>query len=152
MLCIDSSLQPNLAVSSRRKLVFELPVTAPSSDQWAGAGFVPPAEETQTLTSRPTFPPTPYPILGTETPTVSPSTTAPAAAPVTTSPTRPKRPTGSPIELSDITQYNDGGTFIIKNDTSFTDESIIVSENTTLVLEEGGFIAAPLNTDWPAVR
>lgn len=63
------------------------------------------------------------------------------------------QPTGSPIELSDVTIYNDGGTYIIENDkTSFTDESLVVSKNTTLVLEEGGYIAAPLNTDWPAVR
>lgn len=35
---------------------------------------------------------------------------------------------------------------------SITDESIVLTNNSTLILEEGGYIEAPLNTDWPAIR
>jgi len=55
-------------------------------------------------------------------------------------------------ELSDITIYNDGGTVVINAASSFTDENIVVTKSTTLMLEEGGYIEAPLNTDWPAIR
>eukprot|EP00571_Detonula_confervacea_P012972 CAMPEP_0172305388 /NCGR_PEP_ID=MMETSP1058-20130122/6691_1 /TAXON_ID=83371 /ORGANISM="Detonula confervacea, Strain CCMP 353" /LENGTH=1217 /DNA_ID=CAMNT_0013016979 /DNA_START=73 /DNA_END=3723 /DNA_ORIENTATION=+ len=139
------------------KLVFELPIAAPADRApWNDNSFTPPAAESQTTkrpTFRPTLNPTPYPLRD---PTLSPATSLDASRPttlVTPRPTSPQKPTGSPFELSDITQYNNGGIYIINNEaSSFTDESIVVTKNTTIVLEKGGFIEAPLNTNWPAVR
>lgn len=49
--------------------------------------------------------------------------------------------------------YNDGGMYMIGSEaSSITDESIVLTNNSTLILEEGGYIEAPLNTDWPAIR
>jgi len=78
---------------------------------------------------------------------------APTARLDTYPPTSPRRPTRSPVEQSDVTIFNDGRSHSINNyESSFIDESIVVSNNTTLIMEEGGYIEAPLNTDWPAVR
>lgn len=63
------------------------------------------------------------------------------------------RPTGSPVERSDITVFNDGVEHRINDGaSSYKDESIVVSDHTTLILEAGGSIAAPMNTTWPAIR
>ncbi len=63
------------------------------------------------------------------------------------------RPTSSPVKRSLVTIFNDGGTHTIRDaSTSFTDESIVVSDGTTLILEEGGFVEAPKNSSWPAIR
>ena len=133
------------------KLVFELPIAAPADRAPLNDDSVTSPAETQTTrrpTFRPTFKPTPYPLIDARDPTLPPS-----VSPGTSLPTRPREPTGNPVEFSDVTQYNNGGIYTINNDaSSFTDESIVVTENTTLVLEQGGYIEAPLNTDWPAVR
>ena len=139
------------------------------------------SSQTQT-TPRPTFPPTfkptPFPIESTG----QPIEESPATSPITPRPTRQQGPTSAPFgkncstnilhhlpciiscwhprsrrifissELSDITIYNDGGTVVINAASSFTDENIVVTQSTTLMLEEGGYIEAPLNTDWPAIR
>lgn len=114
------------------RLVFELPIAA--SSQFDGGDIVIVPVETQTTTRQPSSSPTferlPYPVID--------------AGEVTS------RPTGSPVEFSDLTQYNNGGRYEI--DGQVTDESVLLSRNTTLVLEQGGYIEAPLNTDWPAVR
>ena len=68
-------------------------------------------------------------------------------------PADPTEPTSSPVEFSDITQYNDGAVYTIDNEgASFTDESLVITRGTTLVLDAGGYVEAPLNTDWPALR
>lgn len=57
------------------------------------------------------------------------------------------------MERSNVTVFNTGETItIINEDTSFKDETLVLTEETTLVLEEGGYISAPTNTDWPAIR
>ena len=63
-------------------------------------------------------------------------------------------PTSSPIEFSNRTVYNDGGIHVINSEsTSFRHETIIVTDKTTLRLEDNGYIIAPDNSDgWPAVR
>lgn len=62
-------------------------------------------------------------------------------------------PTNSPIELSNITQYNNGEAFVIDGDeSSFAEETLVVTKKTKLTLKEGGYVSAPVNTDWPAVR
>lgn len=135
------------------KLVFELPIVAqpvPEDGDESEAS----SAETQIIARRPTYRPTLKP-------TIQPSMTVPdpslppAVSPGTSPPTprRPQEPTGTPVEWSDITSYNDGEIHLINNtQTSFIDESIAVSKNTTLILDRGGYIEAPLNTDWPAVR
>lgn len=137
--------------------MFELPVSPAADRPWkdeSNSSPPPPPPSSpgqpqvwQRPTFKPTFRPTPYPVA-------SVTTNKPiATTPTTPRPTGDGRPTGSPIEFSDITIYNDGSTVVINNEaTSFTDESIVVTKNTTLMLEEGGYIEAPLNTDWPAIR
>ena len=139
------------------KLVFELPVVAkPERSPWNNDVNAPPTFQSQITTTprptfRPTFKPTPFPSMP-SVPTIDDqeATTLP---PATSSPTSPQRPTRSPFEFSDITIYNTGGTYIINSEaSSFTDESIVVTQNTILMLEDGGYVVSPLNTDWPAVR
>jgi len=136
--------------------VFELPVSPSADRPWKDNNSPPPPppqskpgqpQVWQRPTFKPTFRPSPNPVA-------SVSTNKPIATnPTTPRPTGDGSPTGSPIEFSDITIYNDGSTVVINNEaTSFTDESIVVTKNTTLMLEEGGYVEAPLNTDWPAIR
>lgn len=63
-------------------------------------------------------------------------------------------PTNSPVERSNLTILDDGGIHIINNQvTSFDHESIVVKDNTTLILEAGGYIKAPDSSDGlPALR
>ncbi|KAL7552072.1 hypothetical protein ACHAWF_015324, partial [Thalassiosira exigua] len=146
------------------KLVFELPIGASSDSQpvgvdpWAEVNGISSAGEIQPYTP-PTFRPTPRPTpLPTSSesrptaqdpiaPTVTTTTSPPTVASLPTSPTR------SPVEYSDVTVLNDGRTHVIDNDaSSLLDESIILTRNTTLSIEKGGYIQAPFNTDWPAIR
>ncbi|KAL7510155.1 hypothetical protein ACHAXN_007239 [Cyclotella atomus] len=60
-------------------------------------------------------------------------------------------PTSSPVEFSNITLYNDGSTHIIQ-DNSHSEEVFVVTDKTTLELQEGGVISAPSNSEWPAIR
>jgi len=133
------------------KLVFELPIMTPAEIvSWNENNVVTPTEPqaTKRPTFEPTFEETLQPIMDARIPTLPPTQTM-----VTSPPTRQEPPTHSPVELSDMTVYNNGGNFIISNQaTSLTDESIVLTKNTTLTLEQGGYIAAPLNTDWPAIR
>jgi hypothetical protein len=132
------------------KLLFELPVTDASQNTPGSGGVAQPSEPFLNL---PTKPPTGRPIPSLTPYPVKSVSNAPTILAVTVQPTTPRVPTGSPIEISDITQWNDGETHVISDkETSFLDESIVVTTNTTLVLEEGGYIEAPLNTNWPAVR
>ena len=88
--------------------------------------------------------PTPYPQVE----EVQYQTMAPTARLNTYPPTSPRGPTRSPVEQSDVTVFNDGRSQSINNyESSFIDESIIVSNNTALIMEEGGYIEAPLNMD-----
>eukprot|EP00985_Skeletonema_marinoi_P017904 scaffold9914_cov142-Skeletonema_marinoi.AAC.1 len=141
------------------KLLFELPLSEASSPNTpaasgGGSSFVQPSEPV--VNRPPTKPPTVRPTtvqLQTPSPVKSVTTNAPTILPVTAEPTTPRVPTGSPIELSDITQWNDGETHVINSkETSFLDESIVVTRGTTFLLEPGGYVEAPLNTNWPAVR
>ena len=137
--------------------MFELPFAVADFDQENDANVSPPLPGSQTTrrpTYRPTFEPTPYPIeyaiADTGRPTIPPLVNVVTPSPTST---RPQRPTASPFEFSDITQFNTGTTYTISDDaSSFTDESIVVSQNSTMVVENEGYIVAPLNTDWPAVR
>lgn len=140
------------------KLLFELPLSeaSPSTPRpvapGSGGNFVQPSEP---AVNPPTKPPTARPTTAKvqTPPPVKLVTNAPTILPVTSESTTAGVPTGSPIELSDITQWNDGETHVINSkETSFLDESIVVTKSTTLLLEEGGYIEAPLNTNWPAVR
>lgn len=128
------------------QLVFDLPVSEPkpvNNIPWVSGTAVTPEDD---QTRRPSFRPTPYPTE-VEDPTASPVISS------TPRPTGQGLPTGSPIERSDLTQYNDGEIYMINDEaSSYIDESIIVSRNTTLIMETGGYLEAPLNTDWPAVR
>lgn len=128
------------------KLLFELPVTD-ATENTPGSGG------SESFFNLPTKPPTRRPTPFPTPPPVNSVSNAPTVLPVTAQPTTPRVPTGSPIELSDITQWNDGETHVINSkESSFLDESIVITRNTTLLLEEGGYIEAPLNTNWPAVR
>ena len=62
-------------------------------------------------------------------------------------------PTISPVEFSNRTIYNDGDVYIISDDaSSFDHETVIVTDNSTLLMQ-GGYIIAPANSEgWPAVR
>eukprot|EP00956_Cyclotella_meneghiniana_P008744 scaffold11945_cov59-Cyclotella_meneghiniana.AAC.5 len=61
-------------------------------------------------------------------------------------------PTSSPIEFSDVTIMNGGGTFVVE-DSSFADgESLVVTDKTTLTVSGNGAINAPRNSQWPAIR
>ena len=126
--------------------MFDLPVSEPkpvNNIPWVSGTAVTPEDD---QTRRPSFRPTPYPTEA-EDPTASPVISS------TPRPTGQGLPTGSPIERSDLTQYNDGEIYMINDEaSSYIDESIIVSRNTTLIMETGGYLEAPLNTDWPAVR
>ena len=113
------------------RLVFELPVSARPAGESSEIEIVP--LEIQIITKPPTFSPSSEPM----------------PSPVTDAGTVASRPTGSSVEFSDLTLYNNGGSYTINGEV--TDESVLLSRNTTLVLE-GGKIEAPLNTDWPAVR
>ena len=136
--------------------MFELPITETTDNNENNLN--PPASSTQPQTSfkRPTFKPTlppkfhpsPHPMESIE------NTEAPVTGGdlITPRPTTSDRPTRAPFELSDITIYNDGSWIVINPATSFVDESIVITKNTTLIIEEGGYIVAPLNTDWPAIR
>ena len=69
------------------------------------------------------------------------------------SPAGPPAPTSSPAELSDVTLLNDGGVHVISGDAgSMTDESLAVTGGTAVIIEEGGYLEAPHDTDWPAMR
>lgn len=59
-------------------------------------------------------------------------------------------PTSSPVEFSNVTSYNDGQTYTM--DYSHGYETFVITYNTNLVIEEGGKISAPPNSDWPAIR
>lgn len=63
-------------------------------------------------------------------------------------------PTSSPIEFSNRTIYNDGATHIIDSkETSFSHETIIVTDYTTLIMKgDESYIIAPDKSDWPAIR
>lgn len=129
--------------------MFELPIVAPSNSAPSIDDNVKPTEDIL-VTKKPTFPPTwrpsPPPIIVATDPSPYPALTPPLSS----APTRPQRPTGSPVEFSDVTVYNNGALYVIDSESSsFVDESIVVTKNTTLVLQEGGYIEAPLNTDWP---
>lgn len=140
--------------------MFELPVVAPSNRAPSIDDNVNPTQVIL-VTKKPTFPPTlrpsPSPIIVATDPSPSPvkfaTDPSPYQAltpPLSSAPTSPQRPTGSPVELSDVTVYNNGALYVIDSESSsFVDESIVVTKNTTLVLQEGGYIEAPLNTDWP---
>ena len=138
------------------KLIFELPLGEPAQnippvmgDNVAQPSVPQASVPTNPSTARPTMVQTPFPVKSvTNSPTTLPDNIKePTAPPIETS------PTGSPIELSDITQWNDGEVHVINSkETSFLDESIVITRNTTLLLEAGGYIEAPLNTNWPAVR
>ena len=61
-------------------------------------------------------------------------------------------PTSSPIEFSDITIMNAGGTFVVE-DSSFADgESLVVTDKTSLTVSGNCAINAPTNSQWPAIR
>lgn len=142
------SMEKKMNFRNILKLLFELPLPDGSDDATLNAPK--PSEPflnlpTKKPTQRPTPFPTPYPVKSVS--------AAPTIRPITNEPTSPRVPTGSPVELSDITQWNDGETHVINSkETSFVDESIVLTSGTMLMLEDGGYIEAPLNTDWPAVR
>jgi hypothetical protein len=69
----------------------------------------------------------------------------------TISPDELLTPTTSPVEFSNITVYKDGGTHTIL-DNSHTEEIFVITEKTTLEIQQGGVVAAPSNSEWPAVR
>ena len=128
------------------RLVFELPAAETPQSEINDIVIVP---VTMRPTFSPTFKPTPSPVKYTG------KLPGPAGMPASTPDSMPastptSRPTGAPVELSDLTQFNNGASFTINGEV--TDESILLSQNTTLVLERGGYIEAPSNTDWPAVR
>jgi hypothetical protein len=85
-------------------------------------------------------------------PTLSPMEAVITVAP-TISPLEIRFPTSSPVEFSNITVFNDGGSYIVdENVLSFADgESIIISDKTKLTLI-GGNVTAPDNSEWPAIR
>ena len=83
--------------------------------------------------------------------------TADGASPAPPAPPAPSArsdpPTSSPAELSDVTLLNDGGVHVISSDAgSMTDESLAVTGGTAVIIEEGGDLEAPHDTDWPAMR
>lgn len=135
------------------KLVFAMPIVAPTDDRAPGndnGSVTSQIQTTRRPTFRPTFKPTPYPFMNVGDPTMSPLVSPGISL---SKPGDPPEPTSSPVEWSDITIYRDGKIHVINNGaTSFRDESIVVTKNTTLELDQGGFIEAPLNTDWPAIR
>ena len=66
---------------------------------------------------------------------------------------QPPAPSSSPVELSDITQLNDGSVYVISSqEGSVTDETLVVTRGTTVIMEGGGYVEAPVDTDWPALR
>mmetsp|Transcript_11177 Transcript_11177/g.21725 ORF Transcript_11177/g.21725 Transcript_11177/m.21725 type:complete len:346 (+) Transcript_11177:137-1174(+) len=101
-------------------------------------------------------------VVAQPSPTVAPIEITPTATGASPSPTSltgdnlfstTSRPTRSPIKQSLVNIFNDGGTHTIDDASdSFTDQSIVVSDSTTLILEEGGYIGAPTNSSWPAIR
>ena len=76
---------------------------------------------------------------------VSAATQAPASTPNVFS------STSSPVEFSNITVYNDGGTYTIDDD-SHGEEVFVISGGTNLSIKNGGVITAPSASDWPAIR
>lgn len=60
-------------------------------------------------------------------------------------------PTSSPLEFSNVTVYNDGGTYTI-DDSSHGGEVFVITQKTKLIIKEGGDVTAPSNSDWPAIR
>jgi len=73
--------------------------------------------------------------------------------PTPTSSVQPPAPSSSPVELSDITQLNDGSVYVISSqEGSVTDETLVVTRGTTVIMEGGGYVEAPVDTDWPALR
>lgn len=153
------SMEKKMNFRNILKLIFELPLngnslsTPPAPPPGSGGNVAQPNEPVVNMS--PTKPPTARPTTSqVQTPSpVKSATNPPTILPVTAEPTTPRVPTGSPIEVSDVTQWNDGETHVVNSkETSFLDESIVVTRNTTLLLEDGGYIEAPLNTNWPAVR
>ena len=125
------------------KLVFELTIATPD----VSVNFQVEAQ-TKRPTFDPTFKPTPSTLMyvqdqdSTQSPAVAGSSSASSTTPL---PTRPQVPTGSPVERSDISIYNDGGIYTVNNvASSFVDESIVVTKNTNLVLDEGEYLEARL--------
>ncbi|EJK64309.1 hypothetical protein THAOC_14971, partial [Thalassiosira oceanica] len=56
------------------------------------------------------------------------------------------------LQLSDITHLNDGGVHVVSGGGgSVTDETLVVTGGTTVVLDAGGYVEAPPDTDWPAL-
>ncbi len=114
-------------------------------------------------TSKPT-PPMPTPKPTPPVPTPNPTSPKPTVSAMTSpspnvgvfdigDPSESQRPTGSPVELSDITQLNKGGEIRVYNKaSSISDETLIITRNTTLRIEGNGYIAAPINSTWPALR
>ena len=151
-------------VKNAIRLVFKLPVLPPPDPVPDAPEFGRSPASSSLVTPRPTPRPDADSIyLDTPQPTdppVSPPRPAgdgalglPPAAPAWMAPVDPTEPSSSPVEFSDITQYNDGAVYTIDSEgTSFTDESLVVTRGTTLVLDAGGYVEAPLNTDWPALR
>jgi len=116
-------------------------------------------------TAKPTRPmPTPEPTRPVPTPNptsrrptvsaiASPSPTVGTAVIGNVDPSESQRPTGSPVELSDITQMNKGGEVrIFDKASSISDETLIITRNTTLRIEGNGYVVAPVNSTWPALR
>ncbi|EJK47381.1 hypothetical protein THAOC_33900, partial [Thalassiosira oceanica] len=149
-------------VKNAIRLVFKLPVLPPADPAKDAPEFGPPPASSL-VTPRPTPRPTDPFWLDTPQPTDPPVRppqpaeegvlTLPPAAPAWMAPVDPTGPTSSPVEFSDITQYNDGAVYTIDSEgSSFTDESLVITRGTTLVLDADGYVEAPLNTDWPALR
>lgn len=131
------------------KLVFNLPATSVGSestneDSSACEAIPNPFVDLDVLKPQ---------LFPTAKPTVSPTEAAETLAP-TSSPSEELielSPTSSPVEFSNITIFNDGRSHVIDKNASFGDESLIVTDKTTLVLN-GGNVTAPTNSEWPAIR